>query len=135
MPGVTDLESISYYENFNGKSGKLKPQIRGFSACDHGTIEPAGDDTENDSERAQTWIRALSDGWGKWGFQLETADIIGLREGDEIWFRVKMKFPDDFNFRTDVSKVKGFRIGRREIKDHDANRGYIDWYIHSIQNI
>jgi hypothetical protein len=128
---MTDLSKILYYQNFTGKSGRLK-DLPGFGACDNGTIE-TGNGYGDNSEHAHTWIAKGDDGWSRWGFEFKNPALENCGVGDEIWWRVAMCWPTDFSFATDHGSLKTFRIGK--VKDSNGdNRGYVDFQIKTDQD-
>ena len=121
---ATDLSKILSSENFENRSGKLS-DINGFGACRNGTIE-----TYQGQKVVRSWIGSGRDGYGEWGYTWKHPDLVKCREGDEVWFRLRTFFPNDFEFDSAPGFLKGFRVGRRKI-GNDDNRGYVDGYINN----
>ena len=62
------------------------------------------------------------DGWGTWGGRKWFPT--NLVKGDEVWLRVHLFFPKDFDYRANP-RLKFLRL-RTQSSDH-RNQGYIDW--------
>jgi hypothetical protein len=119
---MTDLDKILCYENFDTRRGSLE-SISGFSAADNGTIiEGEG------GKIGQTWIARGAEGWGDYGFSWDVPGLQDCESGDEVWWRLRIKFAEDFVIQSEPGMLKGFRLGRVK-KSNDDNRGYVDWYI------
>ena len=76
------------------------------------------------SQSASTTIQAGEHGFGTFGGRFDFPD---LGVGDEIWWRVALFFPTDFQFDSGGNLGKGMRI--HTTKDNGSlNAGYIDIY-------
>lgn len=117
----TDLTKAYAYYNFAKYEPGTKLQtVPGFGACQSGKIVDHGG-----NKVAETSIAKGDKGWSRWGFEYIMPRLV---TGDEIWWRVGMFFPSDFNFATDHGSLKTFRFGRRTISDK-KNKGCVDLQI------
>jgi hypothetical protein len=120
---ATDLSKALLYQSFEQYApGTSQYDVEGkFNACRNGKVREA------DGKRVlETSIGKGETGWGHWGYGLES--LPKLRAGDELWYRVAMFFPEEFDFWTDHGSLKTFRFCRQTISDK-KNRGCVDMQI------
>ena len=130
QPMTTDLSKI--YLHRTAEDYPLGTKLRDidpFVACSTGTVT-AENSPPGLTRSFQTSIAKGSEGWGSWGFAIESG-LPRLVSGDEVWFRTAVFFPHDFVFASSHGSFKTFRIGRRA---DGNNRGYLDWQIKNDQN-
>lgn len=82
------------------------------------------------SQSAEVGIDAGETGFGQWGGSFNFPSV--LREGDEIWFRTYLYFPDGFPFTTDSGRLKTMRI--HTASSSGDNEGYIGLLISDTGN-
>lgn len=78
------------------------------------------------SQSAQLNIEKGKEGFGGWGARWKFPQKIG--QGEEIWVRLRVFFPDSFNFTTDFAlKFLRLHVGTAE----GGHLGYTDIYINN----
>jgi hypothetical protein len=68
-------------------------------------------------------------GFGEWGGIINFPQK--LKNGDEIWVRVRNYFPSGFNYNANP-RLKFLRV--KTLTSSGGNRGYDDWYINTSGN-
>ena len=73
------------------------------------------------------WIKEGATGWGTWGGTITLPQH--LDSGDEVWIRLRMFVPEDFDYTSssEGSRLKFLRVRTRSASD--SNHGYDDIYI------
>jgi hypothetical protein len=90
------------------------------------------DESYGPGQSVELNIRQSEDGYGNFGgiITLNSCGGRDLVKGDEIWIRLRAKFPLGFDY-TAKPRLKFLRIRTNKYADCETNcnEGYIDWYI------
>lgn len=81
----------------------------------------------NGNQSGSTTIKTGDTGWSRWGGQF---NFPPLGVGDELWWKVALYFPSDFQFDSGSGLGKGMRIKTTKAGG-TGNAGYIDNYFKS----
>lgn len=77
------------------------------------------------AQSGSTTIKTGDTGWSRWGGQFNLPTDLGV--GDELWWKVALYFPSDFQFDSGGGIGKGMRI-KTTSANATGNGGYIDNY-------
>lgn len=110
---TADFEDGTLNEKANGTNG--------FSGAFNNTVF-SDLQSNSGSLSAEVGIEAGETGFGDWGGSFSFPSV--LKEGDEIWFRTYLYFPEGFPFSTDSGQLKTMRI--HTASSSGDNEGYHD---------
>lgn len=107
----------SEYVDCEGAPGKRATQF--FSMTTYSNAQANSGNTS-----CRMGIRKGTDGWGEWGGVIDFPKA--LRAGEELWARVNLFVPNDFDY-TASPQLKFMRVHTRS-PGHD-NMGYLDFLV------
>ncbi len=108
------------------------------------TIYASSESYYSDSESygpgqsAELNVRQNTDGYGEFGgiITLNSCGGRNLVKGDEIWIRIRTKFPLGYNYSANPRlKFLRIRTNKSAACTTDCNEGYIDWYINRLGSV
>lgn len=115
---VTSGNAWTVERNFNrGPVGAKASGPDGFDSAQGRSVYSAVNVAEGDFS-AQLTIRQGETGWGNWGGVIQHPDK--LEAGDELWFRVRMWFPQGFDY---FSYGEGNRLKVLRVHTADGSTG------------
>lgn len=125
---VAAIPALGWKVEWDFEGGTTGQKVSGWSA--NGKSVYSRDMGYNSSGSARLTATEGTTGWGSWGGYVDYPSK--LKSGDELWFRVRTFYPQDWQPSTEA-RQKFIRV-RTTDSSGKKNEGYIDLYICANDN-